>query len=217
MRLPFLATVVVAACATTTPPKKLGDRGPTAAQHLEEARAESQLAAERWRWPESRPDGTGAVGGQHDAVWEPWFYFWDPAIDVERRAEAHRAQAAQQEIEYQDACGRRPASEVAVSPIQRWAIGGTNASDGAIVYLSLDAGTPEELLASMRCHRAWMMLGRTRTDDDALGLDDVQVVVHRTGSAIEVLLTTRDAKLVPELQRRAAADVESAAQRRGRD
>jgi hypothetical protein len=216
MRLSFLATIVLAACATTAP-KKLGDRGPTATEHLEEAREHGQIAAERWRWPESRPDGTGAIGGQPDARWSPWFYFWDPAIDHERMAEAHRAAAAQLEAEYQAACGDRPAAEVAVSPIQRWAIGGTNTGDGAILYLSRDAGTPEQLLGTMRCYRAWMMLGRTHTDDDPLALDDVQVVVHPTGSAIEVLLTTRAEKLVPELQRRAAAAVENAAQRRGPD
>jgi hypothetical protein len=79
------------------------------------------------------------------------------------------------------------------------------------VYLSNDAGTPEHVLEAMRCHRAWMMLGRTMMDDCPLDLDGIEVVAHAVPGAIEVLLTVKDPTRVHELQRRAAKDVEEAA------
>jgi hypothetical protein len=98
-----------------------------------------------------------------------------------------------------------------VSPLVRFAIGGTQIPDGAIVYIATDAGTPEHLLAAMRCHRAWMMLGRTAMDDCPLDLAAIEIVAHGGPGAIEVSITTHDASLVPELQRRVAKDVEAAA------
>ena len=95
----------------------------------------------------------------------------------------------------------------------RYGLGGTHIADGAVVYLSADAGTPEAVMAAMRCHRAWMMLGRSAMDDCPLDLPGIEVVAHATAGAIEVEITTRDASQVGELQRRVAKDVEAGANR----
>ena len=195
-----LTLVLVCGCATTAP--SAGPRGMRASDHLEAAREHSEAAANRGRWPEPVPTGTVAS--------PPWFYYWQAGED-ERLAQMHRSAAARLEAEYQDACGSTPAAEAAVSPLVRYAIGGAPIADGAVVYVSTDAGTPDALLAAMRCHRAWMMLGRTMMDDCPLDLPGIEVVAHAGPGAIEISITTRDTAQVPELQRRVAKDVEAAA------
>jgi hypothetical protein len=198
-----------AGCATPAEQARPGSRGMRASDHLEAAREHTE-AAEKARWPDTRPapqQGPGAVGGG-----PPWFYYWD-ADEHARLAQEHRSEAAAIEAEYAQACGTTPAADVSVSPLQRWAIGGQPAPRGAIVYLSSDAGPPERVLAAMRCHRAWMMLGRNGMDDCPLDLAGIEVVAHATADSIEVLITTRDPSLVAELQRRTAKDVEAAATR----
>ncbi len=199
----FLAFAILCGCASTT--TEGGPRGLRASDHLEAAREHSAAAANRARWPEpgsSQP--TGTVQGP------PWFYYWQ-ADDDERLAQMHRSAAAKIEAEYQDACGTTPLSIASVSPLVRFAIGGTPIADGALVYVSTDAGTPDQLLAAMRCHRAWMMLGRSAMDDCPLDLPSIEIVAHEGPGAIEVSITTTDAKQVVELQRRVAKDVEAAA------
>jgi hypothetical protein len=201
MRRPFaFAFAVLCGCATTAP--EGGPRGLRASDHLEAAREHSEAAANRARWPEP--------GAQPGTPGPPWFYYWQAGGD-ERLAELHRSAAARLESEYQDACGQTPQAVASVSPLVRFAIGGSPIADGAVVYLSSDAGTPEQLLAAMRCHRAWMMLGRSAMDDCPLDLPGIEIVAHQGPGAIEVSITTRDAAQVPELQRRVAKDVEAAA------
>ena len=193
-----LASLVLCGCATTAPSG--GPRGMRAGDHLEAAREHSAAAANRARWPEP-----GSVG--------PGWFTYQRAGEDERLAEMHRSEAARLEAEYQAACGDTPITIASVSPLMRYAIGGTPISDGALVFVSTDAGTPDQLLAAMRCHRAWMMLGRSAMDDCPLDLPDIELAAHAGPGAIEVSITTRDASKVSELQRRVAADVEAAASR----
>jgi hypothetical protein len=83
------------------------------------------------------------------------------------------------------------------------------------LFLEPGAGRPEALLRAIRCHRAWMMLGERGMEDCPLDLAGIQVVAHGDPGGISVEITVRDPRLVPELQRRAAKDLEAAAARRG--
>jgi hypothetical protein len=204
-----LATILLSAsaCATTAPAS--GPRGMRASDHLEAAREHSDAAANRNRWPDTRPDATAAVARADEPR---WLTYWSSDEDA-RLAEMHRSAAARIEEEYQTACGDAPAADVSVSPLVRYGLGGTRILDGAVVYLSKDAGTPDQVMAKMRCHRAWMMLGRSAMDDCPLDLPQIEMVAHETSGAIEVEITTRNTSQVEELQRRVAKDVEAGASR----
>ena len=78
------------------------------------------------------------------------------------------------------------------------------------MLLSPDAGSPDALLSAMRCHRAWMMLGRADMDDCPLDLPGLRVSAHGDAEGIELTMTIDDPALVPELRRRAAHDLEAA-------
>lgn len=181
-----------------------------ASDHLEAAREHAE-AAQRSGWPDHRAGADGSIASSPGVAGPPWFYYWDPASDHARLAEVHRSQAAQIEADYQAACGDRPIADISVSPLAHHALGATEIANGTVVFLSNDAGTPEQLMAEMRCHRAWMMLGRMNMDACPLDLDGIEVVAHNGDGAIEVMLTTTKPALVKELQRRVAIDVEAAA------
>jgi hypothetical protein len=202
MRRAF-ATILLTACATTAPAS--GPRGMRASDHLEAAREHSDAAANRGRWPETTPAVAHPDGPR-------WLTYWS-SDDDERLAEIHRSAAARIEDEYQTACGDAPAADVSVSPLVRFGLGGTRIPGGAIVYLAKDAGTPDQVMAALRCHRAWMMLGRSAMDDCPLDLPQIEIVARATPGAIEVEITTRDPSQVGELQRRVAKDVEAGASR----
>ena len=80
------------------------------------------------------------------------------------------------------------------------------------MYLSPDAGSPDRLLARMKCHRAAMMLAPSDMDDCPLDLPDIVLDARGDTEGITISIVARDPKLVPELQRRAAHDLEAAAQ-----
>ncbi len=83
-----------------------------------------------------------------------------------------------------------------------------------ILFLSVEAGSADALMADLRCHRAWMMLGRTDMESCPLDLAGLHVDAHGDANGITVEISVADRALVPELQRRAAHDVEASAQRR---
>ncbi|MEO8548865.1 MAG: hypothetical protein ABI678_02800 [Kofleriaceae bacterium] len=118
--------------------------------------------------------------------------------------------AAQLDDDYQEACGSTPAEIVTVSPLQRYGIGGSASPQGASVILTGEAGSPAQLLGELRCHRAWMMLAPTDMDDCPLDLPGLHVHAHGDANTIELDLTVDDPKVIPELQRRAAHDLEVA-------
>jgi hypothetical protein len=76
--------------------------------------------------------------------------------------------------------------------------------------LSREAGPSEHLLASIRCHRAWMMLGNAGMDDCPLDLANITVEAYGDETGISVEIKPRDPTLIPELRRRIAKDLEHA-------
>lgn len=205
-----LLLIALTACSTvttTTPRERPGSRGLRADQHLDAAREHERRANELARWPESRTSGSFDVPGSG-----LWYRAWDTTSDHEHLADSHRSAAAQQHAVYDEAC--REVGEPAVSPLQRFGIGGSPTTDGSIVFLSPDAGPPDRLLAAMRCHRAWMMLADAGMDECPLDLAGIHIQAHGDASGITIAITVRDKDLVSELQRRIARDLELAAQRR---
>lgn len=199
--------LALAACSSAPPPRPAapGSRGMRADQHLDAAREHERRAQELSRWPETRPDGVGAFDAPQGGL---WYRRWDTAHDEERLATAHRSAAADLQAEYEEACGSTPAETVSVSPLQRFGIGGTNLPDGVLIFLRPEAGRPDELLGAIRCHRAWMMLAESGMSDCPLDLEGIQIVAHGDASGASVQITVKDPRLVPELQRRAARDLE---------
>lgn len=204
---------LVTACAAPIANEKPGPRGLRADQHLSIASRESDRAAELTSWPDMRPGPDGTNVNQQRAA-GTWFGTWDTAAEHHRLAQVHRSAAVQLQAEYEEACGEMPAEVVSVSPLQRYAVGGSPTTDGTLVLLSAEAGPPDRLLAAMRCHRAWMMLGRTDMDDCPLDLSGLQVSARGDASGIELTMTVKDPSLVDELRRRAAHDLEAAHHRR---
>jgi hypothetical protein len=204
---------LVAACAAPIANEKPGPRGLRADQHLSIASREAERAEDLTRWPDTRPGADGTNLDQNRAA-GGWFGTWDTATEHRRLAAVHRSDAAQLQAEYESACRDLPAEVVSVSPLQRYAIGGNPVPNGTLVLLSPDAGPPDGLLAMMRCHRAWMMLGRTDMDACPLDVPGLHVSARGDASGIELTITVDDPSLVDELRRRAAHDLEAALHRR---
>ena len=202
-----LGLLLLTACATTpAPAPRGGPRGLRASEHLEIARQHDELARERMAMPASfdARDGNGMV----------WTRAWDPNSEHEQIAKAHRSEAAALHAEYEEACGTRPLEEVSVSPLQRYATGGWPTSAGIIMYLSPAAGSPDKLLADLKCHRAWMMLAPSDMDDCPLDLPGIVLDARGVSNGVTVSIVVRDAKLVDELHRRAAHELEVSSQLR---
>jgi hypothetical protein len=210
MRMRHASTVllVTAACAASTPPPEApGSRGPRASEHLVAAHAHESRARERASWPDTRPgDGTGRV--DHLLIGTPWHRTWDGVADHERTAAYHRGAAGELRASFERACGARSLAEVSMSPLARFAIGGANIADGVVIYLAPEAGPPERLLADLDCHRAWMMLAPANMEHCPLDLLGLRADASGGPEGISVTLTVRDPALVPELQRRAAHELE---------
>jgi len=205
----FPAFLILAACASSRPASQPGSRGPRASEHLSAASEHTTEAEHLARWPDrlaSSPDSPVDKGR--------WYRAWDTVATELRLARQHQTAAAQILAEYDEACGQRSHAEVSVSPLERYAVGGEPTPSGATVFLSVEAGTPDQLMADMRCHRAWMMIGRTDMASCPLDLAGLKVAAHGDSAGITVEMTVDDPRLVPELQRRVAHDLEASAQRR---
>lgn len=148
------------------------------------------------------PSGSGVV----------WNRSWDTHGEQEQRAKVHRSKAAALQAAYEEACGARPLAEVSISPLKRYASSGWNTSTGVVLYLVPEAGPAERLLADLKCHRAWMMLAPADMDDCPLDLPGLALDAHGEGDRITVSISVRDRKLVGELQRRAARELETGSQ-----
>ncbi len=207
MRTYVISTLAIAACAAPRPePQAPGSRGPHASEHLAAAREHDEAARERSMRPDTRPDATGRV--DQALVATPWHRQWDSAADQERAAAAHRSEAQAIYAEYERACGERPMNEVSISPIVKYGLGGMTTVDGVVLYLSTDAGPADRLMAELECHRAWMRLAPANMDACPLDIAGLRVDAKGNADGITLTLTVVDKKLVPELQRRAAHDLE---------
>lgn len=195
--------LMVSACATTTTTRPDGGpRGLHANEHLDIARDHAQLADHAAQWPDERSLSAGAAGGA-------WVRSWDTGTEQARLAAIHRSKAAELHAAYEEACGGRGIEDAAVSPLQRYGVSGWNTSTGVILYLSPIPQGPEYLLASMKCHRAWMMLAPAGMEDCPLDLPEIELDARGDREGITVSIVTRDPALVPELQRRAAHELEA--------
>jgi len=205
-----LALLLLAACGGAAPvaAEKPGPRGLRADQHIAMAQREDQRATQIDTWPERRP-GPVDSPDMH-VVTVAWTGTWDTSEEHRRLAQIHRSKAAELDAEYEDACGSTPADLVSVSPLQHYGIGGGPTERGANIILSAEAGPANRLLGELRCHRAWMMLGPSDMDDCPLDLPGLRVHARGSATEIELELTVDDPKLIPELQRRAAHDLEVA-------
>jgi hypothetical protein len=204
MRITLFLSIAVAACATTPPPEPGGPRGLRASEHLAAARTHDEAARERMSWP------TREAGPAADTRVNLWFRTWDTAADHERLAAEHRSEAAALQAAYDEACGERHVEHVAISPLVRYRMGGWNTSTGAVVYLHPDAGSADELLASLKCHRAWMMLAPSPAMDSCpLDLPGLILDARGDGQTTTLVITVKEPKLVPELQRRIAKQLEA--------
>lgn len=203
-----LGLVLLGACAgTSRPSTATGPRGLRASEHREAARDYEQRARDRARWPEETPSP--------DRVGMPWIRRWDAGADDAQVAAIHRARAAELEAAYEQACGTRALADIAVSPLQRYAIAVWPTSTGVIMYLAASAGPADRLLADMKCHRAWMMLApQASMEDCPLDLPGIEVDARGGSDAITVSIVSRDPALVDELHRRAARDLETSYQLR---
>lgn len=200
-----LIVVLVAACGSPPPVISAGGpRGLRATDHMAEARRHDEAARERSSWPDTRS------AGPTDPPVGVWYRSWDTA-EHERLAEIHRSRAGAIDAEFAEACAGLSGNEITMSPLERYGVGGWNTTTGAIVYLSPEAGSPDRLLAQLRCHRAWMMLGPSNMEDCPLDLPGLAVDARGDENGVTVSLIVRDPKLIPELQRRTAKDLEVAA------
>lgn len=206
---------VLAACGASHLEEKPGPRGLRADQHLAIASREDDRAAALTQWPESRGARPESANPADQLVTGGvWFGSWDTVSEHHKQAQYHREAAAQLEAEYEQACGDASGESVSVSPLERYGIGGSPVPGGTLVLLSPEAGPPDKLLSAMRCHRAWMMLGRTDMDDCPLDLPGIRVDARGDANGIELTITVADPQLVGELRRRAAHDLEAAQRRR---
>jgi hypothetical protein len=209
----LIGSIGLVGCATAPRPEpKGGPRGLHANEHLDVARDHDAMARERQTWPDTRP---GAPGDLRQ-VSIPWYRPWDTAGEHERLAETHRAKAAEIHAQYDEACRDISATEAQISPLEAYGIGGWNTTTGVIMYLSPDAGAPDQLIARMKCHRAAMMLAPSAMEDCPLDLPGIALDARGEEGGITVSIVIRDPELVAELQRRAAHDLEAAAQLRSK-
>jgi hypothetical protein len=210
----FTLVCLLAACGAPAVNEAPGPRGLRADQHLAVADREDARADEISHWPDPRSADSTQPADQR--LITTWFGTWDTAAEHRNAALAHRTAAAQLEYEYEQACGATPAAGASVSPIQRYGIGGGDAPGGVLVLLSKDAGPPDRLLGEMRCHRAWMMLGRSDMDACPLDLAGIQIAAHGDENGIALTITVADPAQLGELRRRAAHDLEVAQTMRDR-
>ena len=211
----ILFAVALTACATHPPVKPSqqagGPRGLRASEHMDVAAQQQEVAVQESTFPDMRNNGinTGVPLAQ------PWYRSWDTSTDHEENARYHRAKAGAIYAEYTAACGEKPSAEVAISPFERFGIGGWPTQSGAIVYLSADAGDPDEVMAAMVCHRAWMMLSPANALNGPLDLAGLSFDARGDANGITVSLTIRELNMVAELQKRVEHDLEQAAQHVG--
>lgn len=203
-----LAIALVSACGAAPPPvDEGGPRGPRATDHIAEAHRHEEAERQRTSWPDTRS------AGPTDPPVGVWVRSFD-SVEHERMASIHKSRAAAMDAEFAEACAGLSGEDITVSPLKRLGLGGWNTAAGAIVYLKPHTASPDKLLAQIRCHRAWMMLGPSDMEDCPLDLPGLAIDARGDETGVTVSLVVRDPKLVAELQRRTAKDLEAAASMR---
>jgi hypothetical protein len=172
--------------------------------HLDAAREHHRRAEELRRWPEAQ-----RTNGFTDPASGLWYRAWDTASEHDDLAAMHREEAARLHAAYDEACANIAPERIRVSPLVRFGEGGAAIDRGVVVYLRPEISA-NELLAELRCHRAWMMLAEAGMETCPLDLPRLHVQAHGDARGVSVEITVSDPLLVPELQRRAARDLEMA-------
>lgn len=150
------------------------------------------------------------AAGFDDPATGLWYRRLDTSAEEQRAAAFHRSEVSRLHAAYEEACAGLPSADMKVSPLKRYGLGGFATDGGMIVMLAAEAGPSDHLLAAIRCHRAWMMLGEAGMDDCPLDLAGLTVEAYGDESGISVEIKPRDHALVPELRRRVAKDLEHA-------
>lgn len=177
-------------------------------EHLAAAERHELAARERESWPVQTATVPGT--GEPAPVAMPWYRTWDTSADHERLARQHRSHAATLQAAYDEACSDVPVARVRVSPLTSHGMGAWPTSTGAIVYLHSTAGSADQVMKHLRCHRSWMMLAPAPDMDECpLDLPGLLVDARGDSGGITLSLSVRDSKLVPELQRRVAKQLET--------
>jgi hypothetical protein len=180
---------------------EIGSRGLHASEHRQLANYHSDAANQQRVMSDRRSNGID------NGMPSPWYRSWGSDEDHEQMAQFHRAEVKAINAQYTSACGSISDVNAAVSPLAKFGMGGWATQSGAIVYLSPDSGTPEQLMQAIACHRAWMMLAPANMENCPLDLPGLQFDVRGDGESITLSLTVADRALVPELQRRVASEM----------
>jgi hypothetical protein len=176
-----------------------------ASDHLSEAHQHDTVARDRRTWPQSQamtPGGTDVPANV------PWYRTWDTSAEHDQMARVHRSRAAALQAAFDDACRDRSGEAITVSPLERYGAAGWNTSTGVVVYLEPAVGSADDLLAAMRCHRAWMMLGPAGMEDCALDLPGLVLDARGDKDGVTLAITV-EKKLIGELQRRVTKQLEA--------
>jgi hypothetical protein len=197
-------SIALVACASAPPRTQApGSRGLHASGHLTAASEHDEESRESW--PDTR---TTDATGRADQLLIATPRHRDSDTDRARAAAMHRSEAQAIYDEYERACGSRGASDVSVSPIVRYGMGGGTIPQGVVLYLTTAAGPPDRLVRDLECHRAWMRLAPANMDKCPLDLAGLKIDASGSGEGITLTLTVRDPRLIGELQQRAAHDLE---------
>lgn len=187
---PLLTLAVAAGCAG---PRATGAGvGPdemTADAHRDAARRQDEIAR---KGPYLRRRG-----------WAPWTYSWDPGTEHLAERDAHLASAETLETRYREACADLPVAAESSSPLTRHGRSAAPIDGGVALVLDPDAGPPEDVLAAIRCHRAWLALEDRPASDDVVALDGLRYSVEIRDEIIELRITATNAGELDELRRRA--------------
>lgn len=183
------------ACGSSAKPPPEPPRDLHATEHREAAEAHAARAAELARL-------TDALGGPTRRNADPVNALWVRSIEEESAAGEHIREAERIETDAAAACAGMSEAQKQRSPIQRFAIGWLRTPEGVVVLLPTTAGEPDQLVAELRCHRAWMQLGNAPADKCPLDLGGVDIVAYGDRRGISVELTLRDHSQIAELQRR---------------
>ena len=189
-----------------------GPRGLRANEHMKVAQQDDALAMQDSSWPGSMVT-TNQPAGEPSAIAMPWIRSWTASDVHQRMAADHRSQAEQLNAEFDDACRGKSDADIQVSPLIRFGRGGWTTQSGVIVYLAPSAGTPDNVLATVRCHRAYMMMAPAGMDDCPLDLPGLELDARGDADGITLSISVKNSALIPELQRRAALELEVGKQR----
>lgn len=199
----FVVSLAACGSTTTSAPPATPVRDVRASEHRDAARLHAARAAELQRISDAL--------GQQPIEWknEPRSGMWFRALAEERQADLHLEAAAALEAEFHDRCAGLTQDQISLSPLQRFATGGSPKGDGMIVFLTPEAGPADRLLHELRCHQAWMKLGEAQKDECPLELRGLDLVAYGDASGISVELAVQDPALVAELQRRTRTVIET--------